>query len=95
MCFGRQVVASGQVGFKQDFVMEGYTGFSFPVGDVEGLIHQLERVIDLPEDERVLMEQRSIKIMDDWLSRDLPGFLADYLDQLDSEPGANLELNEV
>jgi hypothetical protein len=33
--------------------------------------------------------------MDDWLSRDLPGFLADYLDQLDSESGANLELNEV
>jgi len=85
MCFGLPVVISDQVGFKQDFVMDGYTGFIFPVGNVEELTHQLERVIDLPEDERALMAKRSIKIMVDWLGRDLPGSLADYLDRLKSK----------
>jgi glycosyltransferase involved in cell wall biosynthesis len=84
MCFGLPVVVSDQVGFKQDFAMEGYTGFTFPVGDVEELTRQLERIIDLPTDERKIMSERSIKVMDDWLGRDLPGFLADYLDRLNS-----------
>jgi len=92
MCFGLPVVVSDQVGFKQDFAMEGYTGFTFPVGNVEELTRQLERIIDLDDEERALMSDRSITVMDDWLGRDLPRYLLDYLNRMGA-PNANLEPN--
>jgi len=91
MCFGLPVVVSDQVGFKQDFAMDGYTGFIFPAGDVEKLVDTLKRVIDLPEEERDLMKLRSIKVMENWLGRDLPGLLAEYLDRLYSNTESTLE----
>ena len=86
MCFGMPVIISDQVGFGQDFVTDDFNGFSFPVGDVEILTQQLQRVMNLTEQERTVINGRSISIMDKWLNRDLPGNLTNFLDDLDNQP---------
>lgn len=82
MCFGLPVIISDQVGFGKDFVTHGYNGYSFPVGDVGALANNIQELMDLPQQERDLMGERSTQVMEKWLGRDLPNIIVQYLEYI-------------
>jgi glycosyltransferase involved in cell wall biosynthesis len=54
MCFGLPVVASDRVQSAIDFIEEGRSGYTFPMGDVAALADRIERVIESREKMRLL-----------------------------------------
>ena len=87
MAFGLPVIISDQVGFGVDFVIHGTNGYIFPVENSDELGKYIQQISDLPNDVMQAMGVKSQKIMDDWLSRDLPENLIQYLEQMRSKPG--------
>jgi glycosyltransferase involved in cell wall biosynthesis len=45
----RAVIVSDDVGCHPDLIRDGVEGFVFPVGDVNGLVEALRRVLATPE----------------------------------------------
>jgi len=84
MAFGLPVIVSDQVGFGIDFVVHGANGYIFHVGDSDELGKYIQQISDLPDDMKEEMGAKSQKIMDDWLGRDLPGNLVQYLEQMNN-----------
>jgi glycosyltransferase involved in cell wall biosynthesis len=87
MAFGLPVIISDQVGFGVDFVIPGSNGFIFPVGDSEALGKYILQMQDLGETHREKLGVKSQDIMDEWLARDLPDNLVQYLEQIYHKPG--------
>ncbi|MGA2418427.1 MAG: glycosyltransferase [Candidatus Staskawiczbacteria bacterium] len=69
MCFGLPIIASDQVGAAPDLVKNGYNGFIFPVGDVEGIIGAINNLINLPFSERLSFGRRSSDIIKEWIDK--------------------------
>ena len=69
MCFGLPIIASNQVGAAVDLVKEGHNGFLFPAGDSKKLVTCIEKLINLPSEERLLFGKRSIEIITEWINK--------------------------
>jgi glycosyltransferase involved in cell wall biosynthesis len=67
MCFGLPVVVSDRVGAAVDLVRDGYNGYVFPVGNVEKFSEAIERIINLPKQERKILSRRSCEIINKWV----------------------------
>ena len=75
LCFGLPVIATEEVGAVKDLVFDGYNGYLFRYGDVDGLAHYLHIFATSSERDINLIYERSIEIMTKWTSRDLLGHL--------------------
>jgi glycosyltransferase involved in cell wall biosynthesis len=82
MCFSLPVIVSDQVGAARDLVTDGYNGFEFPEGDLNGLTASLNRFLDTSQQEKVEMGARSLEIIKSWNKRDLASVLVQFSDQL-------------
>ena len=82
LCLGLPVIASDQVGAVHDLVWHEENGYVFRSGDVNELSGYLNEVLDLPEDQRMAMGNRSLEIITDWMNRDLCDSLAGFFDSL-------------
>ncbi len=69
MCFGLPVITSDQVGASPDLIQEGVNGFIFPSGNSDKLANSIEKIMNMPKEERLLFRQRSKEIIADWVSR--------------------------
>ncbi|MGI9074375.1 MAG: glycosyltransferase family 4 protein [Bryobacteraceae bacterium] len=49
MCVGLPIIASDKVGSAADLIVEGQTGFTYPVGDIDALTEKLEAVLANPD----------------------------------------------
>lgn len=85
LCFSLPVVVSDQVGARQDLVIDGYNGFSFPVGDVDKLAEAIESYDRLPSEKKNEMGQRSFEIINEWSSKDIISSLLSYMKHLNSK----------
>jgi glycosyltransferase involved in cell wall biosynthesis len=85
MCFGLPVIVSDQVGAASDLLQQGYNGFTFTSGSVEGLVDCIERFVQLSEEKRSAMGRKSIDLIQKWLQRDLPGLMVQCLDVVSSQ----------
>jgi glycosyltransferase involved in cell wall biosynthesis len=54
MCFGLPIIASDRVQSAIDFIEEGRSGFTFPMGDVVALADRIDQIIKSPERTREL-----------------------------------------
>ena len=86
MCFGLPVVVSDQVGASRDLVEIGINGFTFPSGDVDQLVANIQRLVELPEEERLKMESNSRDMIKKWSERNLAESLDQYFDVIYSKP---------
>ncbi|MCX6723778.1 MAG: glycosyltransferase [Candidatus Staskawiczbacteria bacterium] len=59
MCFGLPVIASDKVGSIVDLVKNEYNGFVFPVGDVNELAVCIEKLMNLPAEDKKVFGDRS------------------------------------
>jgi len=75
-------VVSDQVGAGLDLVTPGENGHVFPAGDVSALADRLNELIELPDDERYLMGEKSRSLITKWLGRDLATTLSEHLDSI-------------
>ena len=80
MCFGLPVIVSDQVGAARDLVRHGYNGFTFPRGDVEDLAKNIQHLMGLTQEERLVMEERSRALIEEWSGRNLTESLDQYFD---------------
>jgi len=87
MAFGLPVIISNQVGFGVDFVVPESNGYIFPVNDSDQLGKYIVKLGDLSEDQRKEMGGKSQAIMDEWLARDLPENLVQFLQHIHGESG--------
>jgi glycosyltransferase involved in cell wall biosynthesis len=87
MAFGLPVIVSDQVGFGVDFVVHGANGYIFPVGNSSDLGEYMQNISEQTDEVIQEMGAKSQKVMDDWLSRDLPENLVQYLEQTRSKAG--------
>ena len=85
MCFGLPVIASDQVGAAKDLIRDGENGFTFPSGDIQALAARIHQIIELPEEKRILMGNRSRELVERWARRDLAGSLDQYFDFIFSQ----------
>ena len=82
MCFSLPILVSNQVGSGKDLVIEGFNGYKFPEGNLEGLTDCLQLIMERPEQERAQMGARSREMIERWSNRDLAEVLIDYTDKL-------------
>jgi glycosyltransferase involved in cell wall biosynthesis len=82
MCFGLPIISSVQVGASMDLVRDGYNGFTYSAGDVEALTEILQKMVDLPEEDRATMGKNSRQLIEQWSNRNLVDTLNDYLSQI-------------
>ena len=82
LCFSLPVVVSDQVGAGLDLVTPGENGHVFPAGDVSALADRLNELIELPDDERHLMGEKSRGLITKWMGRDLATTLSEHLDSI-------------
>jgi len=87
LCFGLPVVVSDQVGAGKDLVREGYNGFLFRHGDLEGIANALNQIFALTEDEMKKFSERSLEIITEWVNRNLCDSLGDFLES--TQRGSN------
>ena len=80
MCFGLPVIVSDQVGAARDLVQQGYNGFTFPRGDVEELAKNIQQLMQLTTEERLVMQSRSRGLIEKWSERNLTDALGQYFD---------------
>jgi len=69
MCFSLPVITSSMVGAALDLVKDGYNGFIFPAGDSKKLASCIEKLINLPENERLIFGQRSFEMINEWVKK--------------------------
>ena len=91
LCFSLPVIVSDQVGARQDLVIEGDNGYSFPVGDSGKLAETIETYNNLPREKKNEMGERSLKIITEWSTKDITGNLLAYLDHLNPERNRPVE----
>ena len=85
LCFGLPVIVSDQVGARDDLVLEGQNGFTFPVKDPSALAQQIKRLMDMPDQERRIMGAKSLALIKKWSQKDVAGSLLQYLDHLQAQ----------
>ena len=86
LCYALPVIASDQVGAAYDLVRDGENGYIFPSGDVQALASRINKVLDMPDDERRSMGLKSRERIERWVNRDLIESLDEYLDFIYSTP---------
>ena len=57
------------VGAALDLIKDGYNGFIFPAGDSKKLASCIEKLINLPENERLIFGQRSFEMINEWVKK--------------------------
>ena len=82
LCFGLPVIVSEAAGCVDDLVHDNYNGFTFREGDEQALAKSLRTVISLSDESRAAMGARSVSIITEWSSRDLPKSLVEHLDSI-------------
>ena len=82
LCFSLPVIVSDQVGARDDLVIDGYNGFTFPVGDTSALAGSIKRLMKMPLEDRQEMGTRSLGLIKQWSEKDVPGSLVQYLDHI-------------
>ena len=82
LCFSLPVIVSDQVGAGVDLVIPGANGSIFPAGDIDAMAYQIGNMIDMPEENRLEMGQKSKAIINEWSHRNLADPLTDYLDTI-------------
>ena len=82
MASGLPVIISDQVGFGADFVHHGQNGFIFPSNNHEELGRYLHLISGLSYEEKIKMGEKSLEIMNEWLDRDLPENLVEFLERM-------------
>ena len=82
LCFSLPVVVSDQVGAGVDLVVHNQNGYIFPAGDVLALAERMSDLIELPEDDRLKMVEKSNSIIAEWSNRELGKSLTGYLDSI-------------
>jgi len=82
LCFSLPVIVSDQVGAGNEMVMHQENGLIFPAGDSRMLAGQIKAIMDLPEEARQKMRDRSGEIIRQWAERDLGSPLIKYLDSI-------------
>jgi glycosyltransferase involved in cell wall biosynthesis len=65
MCAGLPVVVSREVGCVADLVHEGTNGYAPAAGDIEGLSHALQRLVE-DDDLRRLQGEASLTRIQEW-----------------------------
>jgi len=75
MSMGLPSIVSNMVGCGPDLVLDGRTGYTFKVGDVDGLARALERMASDPGHLRQLKQTAQERIEDFSLDRTVQGFL--------------------
>ena len=78
LCFSLPIVVSDQVGSGVDLVKHGVNGYVFPAGDIPALAEGIANLVDLPEDVRLEMGEKSWNIINDWSGRDIASVLVEY-----------------
>ena len=82
LCFGLPVVCSDKVGAVFDLVLEGYNGFNVPAGNCLALAEAIQRVADMPQEERQKMGNRALELISNWSGRKLGEVLSQHLDAI-------------
>ena len=82
LCFGLPIVSSDMVGASTDLVLNGYNGYIFRAGDVDGLADSIKLVGDAPLAERRTMGDRSRGLIQDWIQRDPAESMVKQLDNI-------------
>jgi len=67
--FSLPVITSSMVGAALDLIKDGYNGFIFPAGDSKKLASCIEKLINLPENERLIFGQRSFEMINEWVKK--------------------------
>ena len=80
LCYGLPVIASDQVGAAVDLVNEGENGFVFPNGDIQSLAERLRHILELSDNQRKSMGEKSRDRITRWIDRDLVKSLDQYFD---------------
>ena len=80
LCYGLPVIASDQVGAAVDLVNEGENGFVFPNGDIQSLAECLRHILELSDNQRKSMGEKSRDRITRWIDRDLVKSLDQYFD---------------
>jgi len=82
LCFSLPIIASDQVGAALDLMIPEENGYLFPANDTSKLADQITRMIDLPDEDRLKMGQKSWNLISHWLDRDLSVLLCENLDSI-------------
>ena len=82
LCFSLPVIASDQVGAAADLVIPDQNGFIFPAGDVSALAGYITAFGELPDEQKLEMGGKSLKLIMDWSDRDLGALMGTYLDSI-------------
>lgn len=67
MCFGLPVLVSNKVGAGVDMVKNNYNGFIFESGNADDLFLNIDKLMNLSNDERLLFSKRSKEMLIEWL----------------------------
>jgi glycosyltransferase involved in cell wall biosynthesis len=68
MCFGLPIIVSDRVGAGIDLVKKGYNGCVSKAGDVSSLSSCIEKIIQMPLEDRLAFGKRSKEIITDWIN---------------------------
>ena len=82
LCFGLPVIVSDQVGAGVDLVVPEQNGHIFPAGDVAALTDRMNKLMELPVENRKKMGEKSREMILKWSDRDLAKLIGDYLDTI-------------
>ena len=85
LCFSLPVVISDQVGSGTDLVRHGENGQIFPAGNVAALSESISNLIDLPDEVRLNMGEKSWELINAWSNRDIASALVEYFQSDGSE----------
>ena len=66
MNFGLPIVLSDTIGCVSDLVKEGVNGYSYPCGNVDQLAHRLAEIMALSTQERAMMGNASLALVDEF-----------------------------
>ena len=69
MCFGLPIIASDKVGAVPDLVFNNKNGFIFPEGDINCLSRCIEKLFNMPAEERLSFGKESRKIIEEWINK--------------------------
>jgi len=82
LCFSLPVVISDQVGSGPDLVIPEENGHYFPARDVSALADRITQIIELSDEDRHIMGEKSYSLIKKWTDRDLATTMVKYLDSL-------------
>ena len=87
MCFGLPVIVSDQVGAGMDLVSHGRNGYRVPTHG-NGLFLSIQKIADLSHEERLVMEEASVAIMNHWSNRNLGESLVEHIEFIRAQKDA-------